>query len=76
MHKLALTAIAMTGAMIALAAPAAACPSGYHAAWIQGNKVCAHNVGGNGQLKANTGPKLKKLKPIRAAKVMKIQKRR
>lgn len=37
------TAVALFGFM-ALASPAGACPNGYHAVWIQGNKVCRVNT--------------------------------
>jgi hypothetical protein len=35
-----IAAIVALGGLAALAQPAAACPAGYEAVWIDGNKVC------------------------------------
>ena len=56
MNKLLLSAIA-AAATLAAAGSANACPAGYEAVWIQGNKVCKFaGVGGNGNLQANPQP--------------------
>lgn len=56
MSKIYLAGIVAASAVVALAAPASACPAGYVKGWVQGNKVCHIKPGGNGQLKANVGP--------------------
>ncbi len=68
MQKIVLAAITSAIGLAALAAPAAACPAGYHATWIQGHKICQIKPGGNGKLKANTGPKLQTLKVAKKMK--------
>jgi hypothetical protein len=55
-NKLILSALA-AAATLAVAGSAQACPAGYEAVWIQGNKVCKFaGVGGNGNLSANPQP--------------------
>lgn len=56
MTKTLLAGIIATAAFVSLAAPASACPAGYVAGWIQGNKVCHIKPGGNNQFKAQTAP--------------------
>jgi hypothetical protein len=51
--------------MALLAQPAAACPNGYESVWIQGNKVCKIKTP-KLDLKANTGPELKKSATFKA----------
>ncbi|MGF1622062.1 MAG: hypothetical protein ACFCUR_15775 [Rhodomicrobiaceae bacterium] len=55
-NKLILSAIA-AAATLAAAGSAHACPAGYEAVWIQGNKVCKFaGVAGNNSLKAPSLP--------------------
>jgi hypothetical protein len=51
--------------MTALAQPAFACPNGYESVWIQGNKVCKIKTP-KFDLKADTGPELKKKATFKA----------
>jgi len=60
--------------MTALAQPASACPAGYEAVWIQGNKVCKIKTP-KFDLKANTGPELKKSSTLKANPAPKPPKR-
>jgi hypothetical protein len=53
--------------LIALSAPAGACPNGYEAAWIQGNKVCRIKTP-NLNLKAKTKRELKKAATIKSGR--------
>jgi hypothetical protein len=55
----AIAAVVALGGIAALAQPAFACPNGYEAVWIQGNKVCKIKTP-KLPLKANTGPEQKK----------------
>ena len=51
--------------MAVLAQPAAACPNGYESVWIQGHKICKIKTP-KLDLKANTGPELKKTATFKA----------
>jgi hypothetical protein len=51
--------------MAVLAQPAAACPNGYESVWIQGHKICKIKTP-KLDLKANTGPELKKSATFKA----------
>jgi hypothetical protein len=51
--------------MAIIAQPASACPNGYESVWIQGNKVCKIKTP-KFDLKANTGPELKKSATFKA----------
>jgi hypothetical protein len=57
--KKAIAAVVALGGIAALAQPAFACPNGYEAVWIQGNKVCKIKTP-KLPLKANQGPEQKK----------------
>jgi hypothetical protein len=59
MSKICFAGLVAASAVVALAAPASACPAGYVAGWVQGNKVCHIKPGGNNQFKANVGPEQK-----------------
>ena len=56
MTKSLLAAFAATAALMSVIGPAAACPAGYVAGWVQGHKICHIRPGGNGQLTATTTP--------------------
>ncbi len=44
---------------IAMLGSASACPNGYKAVWIQGNKVCQLDASASNKLKAKTKPAAK-----------------
>lgn len=56
MTKSLLAGLAATAALVSLVGPAAACPAGYVAGWVQGHKICHIRPGGNGRLTAATTP--------------------
>ncbi len=58
MSKICFAGLLAASAVVALAAPASACPAGYVKGWVQGNKVCHIKPGGNNQFKANVCPQL------------------
>ncbi|MEZ5842592.1 MAG: hypothetical protein R3D27_02515 [Hyphomicrobiaceae bacterium] len=68
MYKLVLAAAATMLALVAVTAPAAACPTGYKRVWIQNNPVCQLDVQASSKLKAATAPKPAKAKALSARK--------
>lgn len=51
MTKRLLAGLVATVALVAVAAPASACPAGYVPGWNQGHKICHVKPAGNVQLK-------------------------